>query len=323
MSESADYTATSWVSTHDFSDARATYTSSVVNRSYARASSARVAARDLVKIGIKLDTPTLIVVTDVTGSMGQWPAVMFGKLPYLMHELKVYLGENARFLIAAVGDSTSDDYPLQVHEPKSTFDEAKEALGSLVIEGGGGGTRKESYELAAGYFLKAVDVARDVKPILVFIGDESPYPQLSGAQLASLGVSNAENMDTAELFKQLNEMYDVHLIHKPYSHYETSPVTAEVKAAWLPLLPPEHIHPLKEPERVVDTLFGILAGATQKVDEFTKELIGRQTPEQVKTVLTTLGGYFRTVTASSPKQLRSGKSTMHKLSAGKPSKPLL
>lgn len=323
MSESADYTATSWVSTHDYSAARATYTSSVVNRSYANATTARIAPRDLIKTGIKLETPTLIVVTDVTGSMGQWPAVMFGKLPYLMHELKVYLGENARLLISAVGDSTSDDYPLQVHEPKETFDEAKEALGSLVIEGGGGGTRKESYELAAGYFLKAVDVARDIKPILVFIGDEAPYPQLSGSQLSALGVSNAENMSTEDLFRELNKVYDVHLIHKPYSHYETSPVTAEVKAAWLPLLPPEHIHPLREPERVVDTLFGILGGATDKVEEFTKELIERQTPEQVKTVLTTLNGYFNTVTASSPKRLRSGKSTMHKLGPGKPSKPLL
>ena len=323
MSESADYTATSWVATHDYTAARATYTNSVVNRSYSRASAARVPSRDLVKTGIKLDSPTLIVVTDVTGSMGQWPAVMFGKLPYLMHELKVYLGEQARFLIAAVGDAGSDSYPLQIHEPKETFDEAKEALAGLVVEGGGGSNRKESYELAAGYFLKAVDVARAIKPILVFIGDEAPYAQLTGSQLGDLGISNVENMSTSELFKQLNEIYDVHLIHKPYSHYETSPVTADVRAAWLPLLPPEHIHPLREPERVVDTLFGILGGATGRVDEFVGELTSRQNPEQVRTVLTTLNGYFKTVAASSPKQLRSGKSTMHKLGPGKPSRPLL
>lgn len=323
MSESGDYTATSWVSTHDYGTARATYTSSVVNRSYANATAARTAARDLVKTGIKIDSPTLIIVTDVTGSMGQWPAVMFGKLPYLMHELKVYLGENAKLLIAAVGDATSDSYPLQIHEPRTTFDEAKEALSSLVIEGGGGGTKKESYELAGGYFLHDVDVARDVRPILVFIGDEAPYGNLTASQLESLGVSNAQDMTTAELFRQLNEVYDVHLIHKPYSHYVSSPVTEEVKAAWLPLLPPEHIHPLREPERVVDTLFGILAGATEKVDEFVGELTARQTPEQVKTVLTSLNGYFTTITSSSPKALRSGKSTMHKLGSGKPSRPLL
>jgi hypothetical protein len=323
MSESADYTRTSWVATHDYSAARSTYTTSVVNRSYSRATATRVAARDLVKTGIKIDTPTLIVVSDVTGSMGQWPAVMFGKLPYLMHELKVYLGEDARLLIAAVGDAVSDDYPLQIHEPKSTFDEAKETLEALVVEGNGGGTKKESYELAAGYFLNAVDVARNIKPILVFIGDESPYPKLTGSQLAALGVTNVSDMDTTELFSKLNEIYDVHLIHKPYSNYDSSPVTEQVKASWLPLLPPQHIHPLREPERVVDTLFGILAGSTEKVEEFTRELLARQTPAQVKTVLTTLNGYFKTVTTNSPRALRSGKSTMHKLGPGKPSRPLL
>lgn len=255
--------------------------------------------------------------------MGDWPAVMFGKLPYLMHELKVYLGENAKLLVAAVGDAYSDEYPLQINEPKVTFDEAKESLTALVIEGGGGGTKKESYELAAGYFLNAVDVARDVKPVLVFIGDEAPYKEFNALQLQNLGVPNANGLSTAELFRQLNEIYDVHLIHKPYSHYSDSEVTAIVREAWKPLLPPEHIHPLKEPERVVDTLFGILAGATGKTDEFTRELIDRQTPEQVKTVLTSLNGYFSSLTSSNPKQLGSGKSTMHKLNSGKPSKPLI
>jgi hypothetical protein len=320
MSESADYTATSWVPSHDYKDARATYTSSVVDRSYSKAAAARVAPKELVKTGIKLETPTLIVVTDVTGSMGQWPAVMFGKLPYLMHELKVYLGDKAKLLMAAIGDATCDSYPLQIQEPKETFDEAKGSLEALVVEGGGGGQTTESYELAAGYFLKAVDVARDVKPVLVFIGDENPYPSLSASQLSALGVSDAENMSTENLFKELNNVYDVYLIHKPYGN-TMSGITQEVKANWLRLLPPQHLVPLDQPERVVDVLFGILAGATDKVDDFKKELTDRQTPAQVTTVLTALHDLYAT-TASS-KKLRSGKSTMHKLPSGKPSKPLL
>lgn len=320
MSESADYTSTSWVPNHDYTSARASYTSSVVDRSYAKATTAKVAARDLVKTGIKLDTPTLIVVTDVTGSMGQWPAVMFGKLPYLMHELKSYLGEDAKLFMTAVGDATSDNYPLQIQEPKATFDEAKVALTSLVVEGNGGGQQKESYELAAGYMLHAVDVARNIKPILVFIGDESPYTELRSSQLAALGVQ-AEGMTTRELFKRLNEVYDVYLIHKPYSHYDFSPVTEVVKNDWKPLLPPEHIVPLKQPERVVDVIFGILAAATGKSSVFERELLGRQTKEQVVTVMKSLSGLYSTIMA--PKQLGSGKSTMHKLPSGRPSKPLL
>lgn len=313
MSESADYTATSWVPTHDFKDARATYTSSVVDRSYAVATSTAVAAKDLVAKGIKIENPTLVVVSDVTGSMGQWPAVMFGKLPYLMHELKQYLGEQARLLIAAVGDATCDKYPLQIQEPKETFDEAKTALTALVVEGGGGGQNTESYELAAGYFLYGVDVARSVKPIMVFIGDENPYSNFNAAQLRPFGIES-ENMSTPALFKALNEVFDVYLIQKPGAY------TAETRAKWVALLPPEHVIPLDQPERVVDVLFGILAGATSKVDYFTKELTDRQTRDQAATVLTALSGLY---TSATPKALGSGKSTFHKLPSGKASKPLL
>lgn len=320
MSESADYTATSWVPSHDYSSARSAYTSSVVDRSYSKATSARVAAKELVKTGIRLNTPTLIVVTDVTGSMGQWPAVMFGKLPYLRHELKEYLGEEAKFLLAAVGDATCDSYPLQIQEPASTFEEAKTALEALVVEGGGGGQTYESYELAAGYFLKAVEVARNVKPVLVFIGDEMPYDRLNADQLMALGIRDASSssMSTEELFKQLAEVYDVYLIHKPYGS-SPSGTTKEVAAVWEKLLPENHVVPLQAPERVVDVLFGILANATGKIDDFKKELTDRQTPAQVTTVLTALHGLY----SSSPKQLRSGNSTMHKATSGKPSKSLL
>lgn len=74
---------------------------------------------------------------------------------------------------------------------------------------------------------------------------------------------------------------------------------------------------------LVDVIFGILAGATGKIDEFKKELTDRQTPAQVTTVLTSLKGLYTSSAASAPKQLRSGKSTMHKLPSGKASKPLL
>lgn len=318
MSESADYTATSWVPSHDYTSARAAYTSTVVDRSYSKASTSRVAAKELVKTGICLDTPTLIVVTDVTGSMGQWPAVMFGKLPYLRHELKQYLGEEAKFLLAAVGDATCDNYPFQVQEPSSTFEEAKTAMEALVVEGGGGGQTYESYELAAGYFLNAVQVARNVKPVLVFIGDEMPYDRLNADQLMALGIRDVSSLDTRELFKELCNVYDVYLIHKPYGN-TTSGVTKEVADAWEKLLPQNHIVPLQAPERVVDVLFGILANSTNKIDEFKKELTDRQTPAQVTTVLTALHSLYSTA----PKQITSGKSTMHKITTGKPSKSLL
>jgi hypothetical protein len=164
-----------------------------------------------------------------------------------------------------------------------------------------------------------VEVARNVKPVLVFIGDEMPYDRLNADQLMALGIRDASSsMNTEELFKQLAEVYDVYLIHKPYGN-SPSGTTKEVAAVWEKLLPENHVVPLQAPERVVDVLFGILANATGKIDDFKKELTDRQTPAQVTTVLTALHGLY----SSAPKQLRSGKSTMHKLSSGKPSKSLL
>jgi hypothetical protein len=333
MSESADYTATSWVPSHDYKDARAAYTSSVVDRSYTKATTARVSAKDLVLPNLTIDHPSLIVVTDVTGSMGEWPAVMFGKLPYLRHELKQYLGEDAKLIMAAVGDGYSDTYPLQVKNPADTFEEAKVALEGLVVEGGGGGQTKESYELAAAYFADVPQVARSIRPILVFIGDEHPYDTVNKDQLVALGLSgDVTSRTTDEVFKELNAMYEVFLIHKPYGGGNSDSTTNSVRAAWRPLLPPEHIIPLDKPERVVDVIFGILAAATGKVPEFKKELSDRQTPAQVATVMTSLHGLYNSIRHTNhtlprmptiTKQLGSGKSTMHNMTTGKPTKPLL
>lgn len=323
MSESADYTATNWKPTHDYGSARSAYTDSVVNRSYSKAASAKVAAKDLVAKDIRINEPTLIIVSDVTGSMGTWPAVMFGKLPYLMHELKTYLGKTAALLVAAVGDANSDQYPLQVQHPKSTFDEGLEAFNALVVEGNGGGQQSESYELAAGFFRHAVTVDRNIpKPILVFIGDELPYQNVSGDQLRAFGVK-VQTEPTADLFKALNEIYDVYLIHKPYNNAWNDGTTIRCKEAWTKLLPTEHVLPLLEPERVVDVIFGILASATDKQEEFKKELAARQTVDQTNTVLTSLHGLYSSTGTSAPKKLGSGKSTFHKAPSGKPSKPLL
>jgi hypothetical protein len=262
--------------------------------------------------------------------MGTWPAVMFGKLPYLRHELKHYLGEDAKLVMAAVGDAYSDNYPLQIKKPADTFEEAKEALEGLVIEGNGGGQIKESYELAAAYFASVPKVARSVRPILVFIADEQPYEKVNADQLRALGVTDAETQSTADVFATLNSMYEVFLIHKPYSNSDS--ITSSVRNAWRALLPDEHVIPLSAPERVVDVMFGILAAATGKVDAFKKELKDRQTSEQVTTVLTALSSLYTSIGStnnilpkmpSAVKQLGSGKSTMHVAAGGRPTKPLL
>src|SRR5512144_834384 len=92
------------------------------------------------------------VLFDVTGSMGTVPRVLQAKLPDL-HSLVQRRGyvEHPQLLFGAIGDATCDRVPLQIGQFES--DNRMDAqLGTIVLEGGGGGQRTESYELAA-YFM--------------------------------------------------------------------------------------------------------------------------------------------------------------------------
>src|SRR5688572_23606549 len=136
MSEAGDYDPGPWKG-YDFKDARKTYDVHV-GRSYDDAKKKKVNVDELVPASIDTDSDyPLVIVCDVTGSMGEWPAVMFSKLPYLDLEGKEYLGPNMKISFAAVGDVYTDKYPLQVR-PFAEGTELEKELKSLVIEGNGG-----------------------------------------------------------------------------------------------------------------------------------------------------------------------------------------
>ena len=126
MSESGDYSPGVW-SGHDFDDARKSYRS-YANTSYDKAVSSKKTAKDLVPEKLKTESQNpIVIVTDETGSMGEWPATMFSKLPYLEHEAKTeYMGEDVEFSFAAIGDANNgEDYPLQVRPFAKEKDLAK------------------------------------------------------------------------------------------------------------------------------------------------------------------------------------------------------
>ena len=83
---------------------------------------------------------------------------------------------------------------------------------------------------------------------------------------------------------------------------------------WSALLGEDHIAMLSDPERVVDVIFGIMAKEAKKISYFKKELEGRQTPAQVKTVMTSLST-VHTLPADekSIKLLGDGRSTTRRV----------
>jgi hypothetical protein len=94
----------------------------------------------------------IAVLFDVTGSMRGVPRVLQTKLPQLLGLLtrKGY-ATDPHILFGAVGDATCDAVPLQIGQFESD-NRMDEDLARIVLEGGGGGQKSESYELAM-YFM--------------------------------------------------------------------------------------------------------------------------------------------------------------------------
>ena len=92
MSEAGDYDPGPWRG-HNFRDAYRAFDVHA-GRSYAAAKSKRITPVSLIpKELVTQSTSPLVIVSDVTGSMGEWPKVMFSKLPYL--ELASRFGHQA------------------------------------------------------------------------------------------------------------------------------------------------------------------------------------------------------------------------------------
>lgn len=126
----------------------------------------------------------IVFALDVTGSMGEIPKLMATQqLPIFMKTLLDCQIPDPQLLFMAVGDAVSDNAPLQVGQFESTAELMDQWLTWSYLEGGGGGTGQESYELGM-YFLAMhteMDcmVKRKKRGYLFMTGDEVPYPTLS------------------------------------------------------------------------------------------------------------------------------------------------
>jgi hypothetical protein len=240
-------------------------------------------AKDLIPDSVSTNsTSPLIVVVDQTGSMGEWPKIMFSKLPYLEHETKEYLGEDAEFCFAAIGDAhNGETYPLQFRPFAKGLD-LKKRLEELIIEGNGGGQGTETYELAALYALKNVKMPKAIKPIIIFIGDEKTYNVVSKDMAETYcNVKLEKAMPTKDIFKALQDKMSVYFIQKSYGAGSgwSNNISDDDRSTfrhWSELVGEDHIAVLPSADRVVDVIFGILAKETGRIAYFEQELEDRQ-----------------------------------------------
>lgn len=119
------------------------------------------------------------VLFDVTGSMQRVPQIMQKNLCTLFGLClrKGYLDDPA-ILVGGIGDATCDMVPMQVGQFESG-NEIEDDLSRIFLEGGGGGQKSESYELALYFLARKTSIdcfeKRGKKGYAFLIGDELPY----------------------------------------------------------------------------------------------------------------------------------------------------
>lgn len=165
----------------------------------------------------------VLVFIDVTGSLQEVPKIAQAKLGSLMTYLIMKSGlTDPQVLIGGLGDAVCDNVPLQISQFESN-NLVDEQLRKLVLEGGGGGQRTESYE-AVLYFaarLTSIDCfeKRGKKGYLFIAGDEAPHDIFSAEHIYKLFGIKAEAVSTKQLFAEAMEKYEIFYVMPNMTQY--------------------------------------------------------------------------------------------------------
>lgn len=177
----------------------------------------------------------IVVAMDVTKSRGEDAKIIHTELPQFLGALirRGYVPD-PQILFAAIGDATAGDKaPLQVGQFESD-NAMDEQLGNMFLEEGGGGTGRESYELAAYFFSEKTQLDSIVdgrKGYFFILGDEGFYPKVSKAQVKQLiGDDLPEDLDSRIVFQKLQEKFHVFFVYPKKSWQERiSDIDAEMR----------------------------------------------------------------------------------------------
>jgi hypothetical protein len=159
------------------------------------------------------DALGIVFALDVTGSMGAIPHLLAKQeLPNLMKLLTACNVADPQVMFMAIGDATSDRAALQVGQFETTAELMDQWLTWSFLEGGGGGTGSESYELALYVAAQHTDmdnwVKRRKKGYFFITGDELPYPAVSRHQVdALLGEKLDDDIPIDEVVAAAAETY--------------------------------------------------------------------------------------------------------------------
>jgi hypothetical protein len=221
---------------------------------------------------------------DVTGSMGDWPKVIWDKLPMFYGQIiqQGYLTDPA-ISFAAIGDAYADRAPLQVCDFAQS-DDLDAAIESLWLEGGGGGQDHESYELMMHFYAHRVTFQKNaMRPILFITGDEAFFPAIEDSTLRQWIDTGYPTQTTEQIAADLKKIYDVFLLRKRY----TNGGEAGIQAGWERLLGKQNVTLVEDPKSIIDLMLGIIAmvSKARSLEAYAKDMAGRgQSKARIKAV---------------------------------------
>jgi hypothetical protein len=207
------------------------------------------------------------VLFDVTGSMGGVPRTLQTKLPDLLGLLlrKGY-AEHPHILFGAVGDATCDRAPLQIGQFEAD-NRMDDDLGKILLEGGGGGQMRESYELAMYFMARHTSIdcfdERGKRGYLFMIGDELAYPKIKRREVAEvIGDDLERDLPIEDVLRELQRRYEVYFIIPEGAYHSGS---RELKDFWQGLLG-QHVLFLDDLDAVCETIALAVGLAEDAID---------------------------------------------------------
>eukprot|EP00697_Spironema_sp_BW2_P013130 gnl/Spiro4/3020_TR1487_c0_g6_i1.p1 gnl/Spiro4/3020_TR1487_c0_g6~~gnl/Spiro4/3020_TR1487_c0_g6_i1.p1 ORF type:complete len:297 (-),score=66.08 gnl/Spiro4/3020_TR1487_c0_g6_i1:86-976(-) len=206
----------------------------------------------------------IVVALDVSGSMSDWPKVIWDKLPMFYGQLTM---PETNYL---PGVALSFCFFADYFDSNTTLQITDFCQGSMIdgeisvfcLGGGSGPGDGEGYDLPA-YFYGNPERCRITSPkennYFFMIGDEKHYPNCEPNYVQQfIGDTIPAPIPMKNLFDRLRERFQCYYIMKPLSMGGTW--EADRDAMWLNTMGgPEYMAMLTNPKAVVDMMLGIVA----------------------------------------------------------------
>lgn len=213
----------------------------------------------------------ILISLDVTGSMGKVVRGIHANLPQL-HELLLGHGyvTDPQICFAAVGDATCDRVPLQVGQFEAD-NRMDENLENVILEGGGGGQKTESYELMLYVAARHTTIdcweKRQQKGYLFIIGDELAYPAVSAREVTGLiGPELQSDLPLQTIVAEARQKYHVFYILPGGASYGRDP---QVLDFWKSALGDDRVIVLQDPGETSECIAMTIGLTEGRVDSST------------------------------------------------------